>query len=366
MVLNSYFQQGARSEQSLVQDLINEQLKMYGVEVHYLPRKYVSEKTIIREVVRSRLDDAYPLEAYVNTYDGYAENPVMLSKFGIQATNEITLTISRERFEDYISPLIKNEENIKLSTRPKEGDLIYFPLGDRLFEIKYVEHEKPFYQLQKQYIYELRCELFRYEDEVIDTGIDAIDDELTGDDVDGTSEDGLTTILGPTMTLTMIGTASTAWAYTSGIVTTGGIYKIAITNRGGGYIYAPNVGFGSAPIVGVTSTYSVTGIGSVGEMIDIQACNKNIATNEKSIQSIDIVNPGYGYTISPGIDVTAVADGPGSGFAGTAFIADGTLGVVTVTNAGMDSLLIGPQLPSIPLLPLQILVLVQLLLVLLL
>ena len=334
MVLNPFFQQGAKSEQGLIQDLINEQLKMYGVEVHYMPRKYISEKTIIREVVRSKFDDAYPLEAYVNTYDGYAENPVMLSKFGIQATNEITLTISRERFEDYISPLIKNEENIKLSTRPKEGDLIYFPLGDRLFEIKFVEHEKPFYQLQKQYIYELRCELFRYEDEVIDTGIDAIDDELTGDDVDGTSEDGLSTLLGPTMTFTMIGTASTAWAYTSGIVTTGGIYKVSISNRGGGYIYAPNVGFGSAPIVGVTSTYSVTGIGSVGEMIDIQACNKNIATNEKSIQSIDIVNPGYGYTMNPGIAVTAVASGPGSGFAGTAFIADGTLGVVTVTNAG--------------------------------
>ena len=212
MVLNPFFQQGATSEQGLIQDLINEQLKMYGVEVHYLPRKYVSEKTIIREVVRSRFDDAYPIEAYVNTYDGYGENPVMLSKFGIQATNEVTLTISRERFEDYITPLIKNEADIKLSTRPKEGDLIYFPLGDRLFEIKYVEHEKPFYQLQKNYIYELRCELFRYEDEVIDTGIDAIDDELVGDDVDGTSEDGITQILGPTMTFTMIGTASTAWA----------------------------------------------------------------------------------------------------------------------------------------------------------
>ena len=164
MVLNPFFQQGAKSEQGLIQDLINEQLKMYGVEVHYMPRKYISEKTIIREVVRSKFDDAYPLEAYVNTYDGYGENPVMLSKFGIQATNEITLTISRERFEDYITPLIKNEANVKLATRPKEGDLIYFPLGDRLFEIKYVEHEKPFYQLQKNYIYELRCELFRYED----------------------------------------------------------------------------------------------------------------------------------------------------------------------------------------------------------
>ena len=196
MALNPYFQQGARNEQSLVQSLINEQLRMYGVEVHYLPRKYMAEKTIIREVVRSKFDDAYPLEAYVNTYDGYGENPTLLTKFGIQATNEITLSISRERFEDYISPLLKNESNVKLTTRPKEGDLVYFPLGDRLFEIKYVEHEKPFYQLQKTYVYQLRCELFRYEDEVIDTGIAAIDDELVGDDIgDGTTEDGISTIL---------------------------------------------------------------------------------------------------------------------------------------------------------------------------
>ena len=333
MVLNPFFQQGSTSEQNLVQSLINEQLQIYGVNVHYMPRKYASSNTIIKEVIESKFDDAYPIEAYVESFDGYGENPTLLSKFGIQATNEITLTISRERFEDYITPLIKNEANVKLATRPKEGDLIYFPLGDRLFEIKYVEHEKPFYQLQKNYIYELRCELFRYEDEIIDTGVDAIDDELVGDDTDGTTDEGLTSILGPSMTFTMIGTASTAWAYT-GIVTTGGIYNISITNRGGGYIYTPNIGFGSAPTVGPTSSYAVTGIGSVGTMLDIQACNKNVATNQKSVQQIDIVNPGYGYTISPGIAVTAVASGPGSGFAGTAFVADGTLGVVTVTNAG--------------------------------
>ena len=85
--------------------------------------------------------EAIPLEAYVDTYDGYGDNPVILSKFGIEAKNEVTLTISKERWENYIEPLIKNEADIKLSTRPKEGDLIYFPLGDRLFEIKYVEHE---------------------------------------------------------------------------------------------------------------------------------------------------------------------------------------------------------------------------------
>ncbi len=173
----------------------------------------------------------------------------------------------------------------------------------------------------------MRCELFRYEDEVIYNVIDAIDDELTGDDSDGTTDDGLNVMLGPTQTFTMVGTAATAWAYT-GITATGGIRKVVITNRGGGYIYAPHVGFGSAPTTGVT------GIASVGTMLDIGACNKNIATNQKSVQSIHIVNPGYGYTMNPGIAVTSVANSGGSGFAGTAYIGDGTLGIVTVTNAG--------------------------------
>ena len=178
MVLNPFFQQGSTSEQNLVQSLINEQLQIYGVNVHYMPRKYASSNTIIKEVIESKFDDAYPIEAYVESFDGYGENPTLLSKFGIQATNELTLTISRDRFETYISPLMKNEADVRLSTRPKEGDLIYFPLGDRLFEIKYVEHEQPFYQLKKNYVYTLRCELFQYEDEVIDTGVDEIDDTL--------------------------------------------------------------------------------------------------------------------------------------------------------------------------------------------
>ena len=114
-MLNPFFQQGSRSEQSLIQDLINEQLRMYGVEVHYLPRKYLTEKTIIREVVQSMFDDAYPIEAYVDNFEGYGDNTTILSKFGIQSTQEINLIISKERFENYIAPLIKGESNIKLS-----------------------------------------------------------------------------------------------------------------------------------------------------------------------------------------------------------------------------------------------------------
>ena len=326
MALNPYFQQGARNEQSLVQSLINEQLRMYGVEVHYLPRKYMTENTVIREVIQSKFDDAYPLEAYVDTYDGYAENPVLMTKFGIEGTNEVTLTISRERWETYIEPLMKNEANVKLTTRPKEGDLIYFPLGDRLFEIKYVEHEKPFYQLQKTYVYQLRCELFRYEDEVIDTGVAAIDDELVGDDIgDGTTEDGISTILGPTQTLTMVGAGVTAAAYT-GTITSGAISYFKISNRGGGYAGIPTVGVSSAPSGGVTGIATAEMIGG------IQYCNTNVNSALKSVQAIHIINPGAGYTVVPGVEFTNT--GTGSGVAATSFISDNTLGIVTVTASG--------------------------------
>ena len=177
-MLNPFFLNGTRSEQNLIQSLVNEQLQMYGVEVHYLPRQYATTKTVIKEVIQSNFTEAFPLEAYIDNYEGYTGQGTILSKFGIENRDDLQLIISKERFENYISPLIKNLSGVELSTRPKEGDLIYFPLGDRLFEIKFVEHEQPFYQLKKTYVYELRCELFRYEDEVIDTDITDIDDEI--------------------------------------------------------------------------------------------------------------------------------------------------------------------------------------------
>ena len=323
-MLNPFFQQGSKSEQNLVQDLINEQLRMYGVEVHYLPRKYMNEKTILREVVQSVFDDSYPLEAYVDNFDGYAENPTLLSKFGIEQTNEVTLVISRERWETYIQPLLKNESNVKLTTRPKEGDLVYFPLGDRLFEIKYVEHEKPFYQLKKNYVYTLKCELFRYEDEVIDTGVSEIDDTLIGDNADGTSEDGLSTLLGSSQTLTLVGTGATATAVV-GYTTDGAIRLINISNRGGGYRDIPTIGVSSAPAGGVTGILTATMISG------INVCNLNISDNLKSVQQVVITNPGVGYTLAPTIQISGSG---GSGAAGTAFIGDNTIGIVTITSGG--------------------------------
>ena len=325
-MLNPFFQQGSSGEQNLVQDLINEQLRIYGIDVHFLPRKYLTENTVIKEVIESKFDDAYPIEAYIESFEGYGDNPTLLSKFGIQATNEITLIISKERFETYISPLMRNESNVKLSTRPKEGDLIYFPLGDRLFEIKYVEHEKPFYQLQKNYVYELRCELFRIEDEVIDTGIEEIDNELIGDDYDGTSESGTSTIIGVAQLLYVVGTGVTATANTS--LVNNGVRFLRLTNRGAGYSSLPSVGIASVGIAG-----SVTGIGTVAQMISgINVCNTNTNAKLRSVQQIGLVNPGTGYTSPPTIKFSG---GGGSGAAATSGISTtGGVGVVTVSSSG--------------------------------
>ena len=320
MALNPFFQQGSSGEQSLVQSLINEQLKMYGVEIHYMPRKYLTEKSILKEVVQSKFDDAYPIEAYIDNFDGYDDMPSTLSKFGIQATNEVTLIISRERFETYISPLMKNESNVKLSTRPKEGDLIYFPLGDRLFEIKYVEHEKPFYQLRENYVYKLTCELFRYEDEVIDTGVEEIDDTLGG--IEGADGEEILIGSGGTQKLTLVGTASQATA-SVGIIN-GGIQQIFLSNRGKGFTFAPRVAISSAPAGGLS------GIAS-SKLLSGVAVEGNISDSKKSVvQFIDLVNPGFGYTSNPEI----VVIGDGAGVAATSKIENGVVGIVTITSGG--------------------------------
>jgi len=321
MALNPFFQQGSSGEQSLVQSLINEQLRMYGVDVHYMPRKYVEEKSILKEVTASKFDDAYPIEAYIDNFDGYGDNPTMLSKFGIQATNEVTLIISKERFETYISPLMKNEANVKLSTRPKEGDLIYFPLGDRIFEIKYVEHEKPFYQLKNTYVYELRCELFRYEDEVIDTGVDEIDDTLEG--IEGADGEEVLIGSGGTQKFTLAGTSVQATAVTG--VINGGIQYISLSDRGNSYTYAPRVAISSAPaggVTGIATAYLLGGVAVCSGAID--------DTAKRVVNSIPLVNPGMGYTSNPDIQVF----GDGTGVAATSKMENGTIGIVTITAGG--------------------------------
>jgi len=308
MALNPYFLQGSSTEQNLVQSLINEQIKMYGVEVYYIPRRYITKATVIQEVIESKFEEAIPLEAYVDTFDGYEGQGSLLSKFGVQALDDLTLVISKDRFENYVTPLIKNIPNIELATRPKEGDLIYFPLGDRLFEIKFVEHEKPFYQLRERYVYELRCELYRYEDSVVDTGVGDIDDNLEK--------------AGYIETLTLVSSGTTA-VLTTGIVD-GALSQVTITNTGNNYTSLPRVAISSAPSAGLTAV----GVASMrNDIVDYDG------ETSFRIRRIDIINPGYGYTIGQEPEIYTVGGG-GEGFAATTGISNGAIGIVTITSGG--------------------------------
>ena len=308
-MLNPYFQQGSRSEQNLVQDLINEQLRMYGVEVYYIPRKYITKNTIIEEVIQSEFDNAYPIEAYVNNFDGYEGQGTLLSKFGIQDVDDLNIVISKDRFENYITPLIRDLPNIELATRPKEGDLIYFPLGGRLFEIKFVEHEQPFYQLQKNYVYELRCELFRYGSEVVDTGVDEIDDKLQDE--------------GYIQTITVAGIGETASAYT-GLVN-GALSPFIFSDFGYGYDSPITLGISTSPTGGTNAIGVVTGRITYGS-----------GGNEfLTIQGAEYTNPGSGYTTEPVITFSGNTTGTGS-VASVGIITEGAVGFVTITNIGSN------------------------------
>jgi hypothetical protein len=307
-MLNPFFLQGSKTEQGLVQDLINESIQIHGIDVFYIPRQYVTQKTIIKEVIESQFNNAYPIEAYINSYDGYDGQGTMLSKFGIQELDDLSLIISKERFEIYITPLIQNLTNVKLSTRPKEGDLIYFPLGDRLFEIKYVEHEKPFYQLRENYVYELRCELFRYGDEVLNTGIDYIDDNVESE--------------GYIQTLSMVAVASSATAITSAV--NGGVRFITVTNRGTGYTSTPKVNISSSPVIGGNASGIATMIGGI---VDICEPDGTLLR----VQGVEIANSGFGYAEAPKV---VFVGGGGVGAEATAVIADGVVGIITITNGG--------------------------------
>jgi hypothetical protein len=309
-MLNPFFLQGSRTEQGLIQDLINETIQMHGVEIYYLPRQYVTKRTVVREVIESKFSTAFPIEAYVDTYEGYEGAGVLLSKFGIQPNNDLSLIISKERYENYITPLITNLPNVELPTRPKEGDLIWFPLGDRLFEIKFVEHEIPFYQLQNTYVYNLRCELFRYQDEIIATEIDNIDDNILD--------------VGYVEVYNMVGVGSTATAITN--IVNGGVRLVTVTNRGDGYSSAPIVGFSSSPSTRINAT--ATGI---AEMISgiVDLCEPDDTLLR--VQAVQIVNPGYAYTIAPSV---SFGGGGGAGAEATAYIGDGIVGIITVVSGG--------------------------------
>jgi len=170
MPTNVYFDTGTTSEQRLYEDLIIEQLKIYGQDVFYLPRKIANKDTIFGEDPASSFDDSYIIEMYVDNVDGYMGEQEIIKKFGLELRDDIVFTLSKTRWES----LVKNNSDLT-AERPQEGDLVYFPTTNAFFEIQFVEHEQPFYQQSALPTYKLSCTRFEYSSERLDTGIAAID-----------------------------------------------------------------------------------------------------------------------------------------------------------------------------------------------
>ena len=176
MPTNFYFQSGqtagTTNEQRLVEDLIIESLKIYGHDTYYLPRTLINKDTIFDEDELSRFTQAYPLEMYLDNVNGYEGQGDIFTRFGLEVRDQATFVMAKRRWEDMVQT---SGGRFTQTTRPSEGDLIYFEKTKSLFEIKYVDFQNPFYQLNQIYVYRLVCELFEYSSEDLDTGIATID-----------------------------------------------------------------------------------------------------------------------------------------------------------------------------------------------
>ena len=184
MATNAYFQSGVpggrSSEQLLMEDIIIECLKIYGLDTYYLPRHKVNEDAILGEDTLNNFEHAYPLEMYMQNVTGFEGDGDLMSKFGVEIRDTATFIVSRRRWDEVIA----RSGDAVLTTRPAEGDIIYFPLTKAFFEIKFVESTDPFFQVGKLYVYKLQCELMQYSSEVFDTGISEIDSIASGDSLD--------------------------------------------------------------------------------------------------------------------------------------------------------------------------------------
>ena len=186
MTSNLYFNNYAFSgEQNLIEDLIVESIKIYGMDVQYLPRTIVAEDSFFGEDPLSKFTDSYEMEMYIKNVEGFEGEGDFLSRFNLEIRDQITFTVSQRRWAEEVTLGDTHTDDEGNNTgRPAEGDLIYFPLTGKIYEVKFIEHESIFYQMGALQTYDLTCELFQYSHEVIDTGrtaIDQIEDDYSGD-----------------------------------------------------------------------------------------------------------------------------------------------------------------------------------------
>ena len=282
MARNPNFRQKVKSEQNLYEDIIIESMKIYGQDVYYLPRTIVNENTILGEDVASSFTSSYKIEMYLENTEAFDGEGDLFTKFGVEIRDEATFIVARKRW----SQTVASSSNSITVLRPKEGDLIWLQLSNKLFEILHVEHESPFYQLSNLPTYKMRCQLFEYSGEDIDTGIagaNAIQSDfgyrvsltMDSDGIPRVASDGTTVsgfIIGENITQT----------FTSGTILTGEVAAwsdsdniLHLVNFGAddGAFHLPVVG---RQVVGATSNNTTT----------VTAVSEELKQNENEQNSV--------------------------------------------------------------------------------
>ena len=237
-------------EQKFMENLIVESIEIYGQDIYYVPRTIVNRDTVFGEDSDGKFESAKAIRAYVNNVEGWEGQGELLSKFGVRIEDKTTFIFSRDKFKEHVD----DSTVLNVEGRPNEGDLIWFPVTKHLFQIMFVEAEKPFYQLGKGYVWECQCELFEYSDEEIDTGI--------------TDLDNIETAFANAITVGLV--AGGSGTFTAGETVTGGTSNVTaevksfdsatrtliVINRSGTFTIPETITGGTSSASWTTATYN--------------------------------------------------------------------------------------------------------------